>query len=83
MKTIRKTLLATAFAATVAGALTGASLRGETKEVDLAATCAAAEWPMIPAACLEGAQSSDVRYVTADNQIDMRAMERRFTVAFQ
>ena len=83
MKTIRKALLATAFAATVAAALTGASLRGETKEVDLATTCAAAEWPMIPAACLNGGPGSEVRYVTADNQIDAREMERRFAVAFQ
>jgi hypothetical protein len=82
MNTIRKALLATAFAATVAGALTGASLRGETKEVDLAATCASAEWPMIPAACLNGG-SDNVRYVTADNRIDARAMEQRFAVAFQ
>ncbi len=82
MNTLRKILLATAFAATVAGALTGASLRGETKEVDLAATCAAAEWPMIPAGCLDGT-ARDVRYVTADNQIDAREMERRFEVAFQ
>jgi hypothetical protein len=82
MNTLRKILLATAFAATVAGALTGASLRGETKEVDLAATCAAAEWPMIPAGCLDGA-AHDVRYVTADNRIDTREMERRFEVAFQ
>jgi hypothetical protein len=83
MKTIRKAFLATAFAATVAGALTGASLRGETKEIDFAATCAAAEWPMIPAACLENGPAKDVRYVTADNQIDMQAMQRRFAVAFQ
>jgi hypothetical protein len=83
MNTIRKALLATAFAATVAGALTGASLRGETKEVDLAMTCATAEWPMIPAACLDGQAGRDIRYVTADNRIDARAMERRFEVAFQ
>lgn len=83
MNTLRKILLATAFAATVAGALTGASLRGETKEVDLAATCASAEWPMIPAACLSGGSDNDVRYVTADNRIDERAMEQRFAVAFQ
>jgi hypothetical protein len=83
MNMIRKALLATAFAATVAGALTGAALRGETKEVDMAAICAAAEWPMIPTACLEGGPAEEVRFVTADNQIDMRAMEQRFTVAFQ
>jgi hypothetical protein len=83
MKTIRKTLLGLAFAATVAGALTGATFRGETKEVDLAATCATAAWPNIPAACLEGGDGQDVRYVTADNRLDMSEMELRFSVAFQ
>jgi hypothetical protein len=38
---------------------------------------------MIPAACLNGGSDNDVRYVTADNRIDVRAMERRFAVAFQ
>jgi hypothetical protein len=83
MNITRKALLATAFAATVAGALTGATFRGETKEFDLAATCAAAEWPNIPAACLEGSDGKDIRYVTADNRLDMSDMELRFTVAFQ
>lgn len=82
MNTMRKGLLATAFAATVAAALTGASLRGETKEADMEATCAAAAWPQIPAACLEGGQNRDVRYVTADNTLD-RNMEARFAIAFQ
>jgi hypothetical protein len=79
----RKALLAIAFAVTAAGALTGATFRGETKEVDLAATCAAADWPNIPAACLEGSNGKDVRYVTADNRLDMTEMELRFSVAFQ
>lgn len=83
MNTIRKTLLATAFAATVAATLTGASLRGETKEVDLAATCATAAWPMIPAACLDGGPGREVRYVTADVRETDRDMEERFAIAFQ
>ncbi len=83
MKMIRKTFLVAAFAVTVAAALTGATFRGETKEVDLAATCAAAEWPNIPAACLDGSTGEAIRYVTADNRIDMNKMELRFTVAFQ
>lgn len=83
MKTTRKTLLATAFAATVAAALTGASLRGETKEVDLAATCATAAWPMIPAACLDGGPGQEVRYVSADVRAGDRDMGERFAIAFQ
>lgn len=83
MKTFRKAFLAIAFAVTVAGAFTGATFRGETKEADLAATCAAAAWPNIPAACLEGSNGKDVRYVTADNRLDMTEMEQRFLVAFQ
>jgi hypothetical protein len=83
MNITRKALLAIAFAVTAAGALTGATFSGESKEVDLAATCAAAEWPNIPAVCLEGSDGKDVRYVTADNRLDMSEMELRFTVAFQ
>ena len=83
MKMIRKVLLTAAFAATVAGALTGATFRGETKEVDLAATCAAAEWPQIPVGCLDGAKGEEIRYVSADNRIDLASMELRFSVAFQ
>jgi hypothetical protein len=77
--TIRTVLLATAFAATVAGTLTGASLRGETTESPFAVNCTTAVWPKIPAACLNGGASHDVRYVTTD----MSDMERRFAVAFQ
>ena len=80
MNMLRKTLLSAAFAVTVAGALTGATFRGETKEADLAATCAAANWPNIPAACIEGSNGKDVRFVTADNRFDMT---ERFSVAFQ
>ena len=80
MITTRKALLSIAFAATVAGALTGASLRGETKELDI---CAAAAWPMIPAACLEGGIGQDVRYVSADNHGHGSKMAARFEIAFQ
>jgi hypothetical protein len=83
MNITRKVLLATAFAVTAAGALAGATFRGETKEVDMAATCATANWPNIPAACLEGSNGKDVRYVTADGRPDMSEMQLRFSVAFQ
>jgi hypothetical protein len=88
---IRQTLVAVAFAATVAAGITGATLRGETKETDLAATCAAANWPMIPAECLQGARQENVRYVSADKlpgtePTRMAAnteLADRFSVAFQ
>jgi len=83
MKTIRKALLATAFLATVAGTLAGAALQGESKEIDLAAKCETAAWPMIPAACLASGNGQEVRYVSADDLGAGIDMGRRFTVAFQ
>lgn len=81
MNTTRKALLSIAFAATVAGALTGASLRGETKELDPNAACATAVWPMVPADCIEGASDRDVRHIS-DYNFDPRLAER-FDIAFQ
>lgn len=83
MKKIRKTLIATAFAATVAGTLTGAALSGESAEFDVATHCATAAWPMIPAACLEGGQRQEVRFVTTDISAFERNIAQRFEVAFQ
>ena len=52
----RKIFVAVAFAATVAAAVTGATLSGETREAPtVAEACATAEWPLIPAECLDGA----------------------------
>ena len=82
MNTIGKLMIATAFSATVAGALTGAALSGETQEINTAETCAAAHWPMIPAECLEGAPSREVRQVTASSEFE-RNLQTRFEVAFQ
>jgi len=73
--------LATAFAATVAAVLTGASIRGETRESGLAVNCAEAAWPKIPAACIAGEPMQDVRYVTADTAFSGPA--DRFSSAFQ
>jgi hypothetical protein len=80
---VRSALLATAFAATIAGELTGASLRGEIKNVEPATVCAVVAWPWIPAACLEGVPNGQARYVTADNRLDTRELERRFVIAFE
>jgi len=80
---VRSTLLATALATTIAGELTGTSLGGEIKNVDPDTVCAVVAWPWIPAACLEGAPTDQARYVTADNMLDAREMERRFVIAFE
>jgi hypothetical protein len=80
---IRQALVAVAFSAIAAAAVTGATtLRGETKETSLVETCAGADWPMIPAACLEGGRGYDVRYVSADRIDDESSMSFRFSTAF-
>ena len=79
----RSALLATAFAATIAGELTGVSLGAEIEDVEPATVCAAVAWPWIPAACLEGGSIDQARYVTADNTLDAREMKRRFVIAFE
>jgi hypothetical protein len=81
--TIRNAALAVAFAATVAAAFTATSFRGETKEMSLADSCSRAAWPMIPAACLDGASNEAVRYVSADPAPQARALEDRFATAFE
>jgi hypothetical protein len=78
---IRQALVVVAFSAVAAAAITGATLRGETKETSLAEVCATAQWPNIPPACLDGARAADIRYVTADNTMSDE-MTLRFTVAF-
>ena len=78
-RSIRSTLLITAFAATVAGALT-AAFPGETREVSFAETCSHAAWPEIPAGCLDGGKGHDVRFVTANVKADMQV---RFAEAFE
>ena len=78
----RKALAAIAFSAVAAAAITGATLRGETKETSLAETCATAQWPQIPAACLDNARNIEVRYVTADPVRMSDDMELRFETAF-
>jgi hypothetical protein len=80
-QSIRSTLLITAFAATVAAALT-AAFPGETREVNVAETCAHAAWPEIPAGCLDGGKGRDVRYVTANKAAD-DDMATRFAAAFE
>ena len=84
----RPIFVAVAFAVTVAAAVTGATLRGETREAaTVAEACAAAEWPLIPAECLEGAGNRSVRVVTGQEAAIQKYaatdMDERFAVAFQ
>lgn len=87
-KRTRQIFATVAFAATVAAAVTGATLRGETREAPtVAEICNKAEWPNIPAQCLDGAVNFDVRVIDAGQtapqvmaSVDMR---ERFEIAFQ
>jgi hypothetical protein len=83
MSTIGKLTVAIAFSASVAGALTGAALSGETKDVTTAETCAAVHWPMIPAECLEGAPAREIRYASPNLAALDHNLQQRFQVAFQ
>ena len=67
----RSFLMTVAFAATVAAGLTGLSMSGQTKESSLDSACAHTAWPMIPAACLTG----------ADNDRTVRVVQTRTAVA--
>jgi hypothetical protein len=83
----RQIFVAVAFAATVAAAVTGATLRGETREAEtVAEICAQADWPLIPAECLDGADRN-VRIVTGNEAAAVKYvavdMTDRFAVAFQ
>jgi len=84
----RPIIVAVAFAVTVAAGIAGATLRGETREAPtVAEVCAAAEWPLIPAECLDGALDRSVRVVTgqvaAIQTYAAADMDERFAVAFQ
>lgn len=82
MFSFRSAALATAFAVTVAAAVTGASLKGETREVRLDQACAHETWPAIPAQCLSGEVRPVVRIVAVDHAYE-RAMRARFAAAFE
>ena len=82
MKTITKLLIATAFSASVAAALTGAAVSGQSEDIDTGINCTTAHWPMIPAECLEGAPVRDVRFAIADLEHPVDINER-FEIAFQ
>jgi hypothetical protein len=84
----RQIFAVVAFAVIVAAGVTGATLRGETREAPtVAEVCATAEWPLIPAECLDGAHDRSVRIVTGQEAaIQTYAaadMDERFAVAFQ
>jgi hypothetical protein len=82
-RNLRAAVLAVAFATTVAAAFTATSFSGQTREMSLAESCARAAWPMIPAACLDGATHDSVRYVSADPSAEARALRDRFEIAFE
>jgi hypothetical protein len=82
-RTVRLALLATAFAVTIAGELTGASFGGEVRDVDPAIICAEVAWPWIPAVCLKGNSGDQVRYVTTDHVVNARKIDPRFVAAFE
>jgi hypothetical protein len=84
----RQFVVAIAFAATVAAAVTGATLRGETREAPtVAEMCVKADWPLIPAECLNGAAERTVRVITGNEATAQKfaaaEMTERFAVAFQ
>ena len=86
--TTRQFAVAIAFAATVALSLTGAALRGETREAPtVAETCQKADWPLIPAECLGGDVERSVRIVTGNEAPALKLaaadMTERFAIAFR
>ena len=87
MNTFRPALVAAVLIGTLAvGALGLTTFRGETREADVNVVCATADWPLIPAECLEGAQSRHVRVVgeaSAPADGNRLAMQERFAIAFQ
>ena len=82
MFSVRSAVLATAFAVTVAAAVTGTSFKGETREARLDEACAHETWPAIPAQCLTGNVRQGVRVLPVESayQRDMRV---RFAAAFE
>ena len=79
---LRSAGVATAFAVTVAAAVTGLTPTAETRETSLAVTCAHETWPAIPAHCLTGNVDQAVRVIAIDS-LATRAMRARFAVAFK
>ncbi len=85
MKTSKRNILMTvAFAVTVAAGLTGLSMAGQSKESNLDQACVHATWPMIPAQCLEGADSTrTVRTVATRTAVaGPETVTERFALAF-
>ncbi len=75
-------MLAAAFAATVAAAVTGASLKGEGREVQVDQACAHETWPMIPPQCLTGNVNRGVRVVSVKS-VEQRDFQARFAADFE
>lgn len=82
MSTIRSNTLTVAVALTVAAAVSGATLKGETREARLDETCAHETWPAIPVHCLTGNVARAVRAIPIDS-VSARDMRARFEIAFE
>ncbi len=68
--------------------MTGATLRGETREAaSVVEMCQKADWPLIPVECLDGAADRRVRVVTGNDAATLKFasadVSDRFAVAFQ
>jgi len=64
--TTRNALIALGFLAAI-GATGALTLQAQTKEAGVAEnTCGVADWPYIPARCLDGAPSRSVRMVSTE-----------------
>ena len=77
-------LLALAFSVTVAAGVTGLSMAGQSKETSVDPACVHTTWPMIPAECLAGADTSrTVRPVYTRTAVTPpQTMAQRFASAF-
>jgi hypothetical protein len=81
MRAFGMSVIAATLGVTIA-ILNGVSAPGETREMNLATTCAHMDWPAIPASCLIGATARPVRVISdAPRQADDMAM--RFATAFE
>jgi len=78
---LRTAALALAFSATVSAAITGATLRGESRGSTLTEACGFATWPAIPVQCLGGNAKADVRVIGIESET-VRTLKSRFVVAF-
>jgi hypothetical protein len=78
---IRMPYAAAAVGVVAVSAIAAMTLSGQTREQSLSEVCAHADWPYVPAYCLEGASDRAVRVVALD-RLPLAGVDR-FEVAFQ